>query len=270
MTTVKRKIIEIDDEKCDGCGMCVPSCAEGAIQVIDGKARLVAERYCDGLGACLGECPRGALRVIERDAEEFDEAAVEAYLKASGPASGVSHEPAAAAPAPEPMACGCPSTQVRSLAPAGPAPAPAHAHAGCPGQPVRDLREAGRRSALTHWPVQITLVPPSAPFLKGADLLVLADCVGPAYPRLHEDLVAGRVVLMGCPKLDDTGPYVEKFTEIFRTAGVRSVTVAMMEVPCCGGLDRIVEEAQRKAGTRVPVERVVISVRGERMRAPVA
>jgi len=257
MNTVKRKIIEIDEERCDGCGMCVPSCAEGAIQVIDGKARLVADKYCDGLGACLGDCPQGALRVIEREAEEFDEAAVEAYLKGGTPAP-VPEPPSAPA-----MACGCPSAQVRTLE--RPAPAAARA-SGCPGQQVREVR--ARDSALSHWPVQITLVPPTAAFLKGADVLVLADCVGPAYPRLHEDLMAGRTVLMGCPKLDDAEAYIEKFTEMFRSAGIRNLTVAMMEVPCCSGLNAIVQEALRRAGASIPVDQVVISVKGERMERP--
>jgi NAD-dependent dihydropyrimidine dehydrogenase PreA subunit len=255
MNIVKRKIIEIDEEKCDGCGLCVPSCAEGAIQVIDGKARLAADKFCDGLGACLGECPQGALRVIEREADEFDEAAVEEFLKASKLAA---HRKAPAQTAPS-MPCGCPSTQVRSFEPSRQGDAQGH---GCPGQQVRELG-GDQASALTHWPVQITLVPPSAPFLKGADLLVLADCVGPAYPRLHGDLMAGRTVLMGCPKLDKAEAYVEKFTEIFRSAGVRSVTVAMMEVPCCAGLNAIVEQARKAAGSSVPVEQVIISVKGE-------
>ncbi len=258
MSIVNRKIIEIDDEKCDGCGLCVPSCAEGAIQVIDGKAKLVADKYCDGLGACLGDCPQGALTVIEREADDFDEAAVEQYLKALEQAAQ-EEAPAAAEP---PMACGCPSTQIRSFEPSG--HGHPHGHHGCPGHQVREIH-GGQASALSHWPVQITLVPPSAPFLKGADLLVLADCVGPAYPRLHEDLMAGKTVLMGCPKLDRAEEYVEKFTEIFRSAGVQSVTVAMMEVPCCAGLNTIVEQAMQNAGVSIPMEQVVISVKGQRM-----
>ena len=268
-TKIKRKIIQIDDERCDGCGLCVPSCAEGAIQIVDGKARLVADKYCDGLGACLGECPNGALHVIERDAEDFDEAAVEEYLRLSGQASAATAGPGharqgtpagagtghASPPQSEPaMACGCPSAQIRSFE------AP---KAGCPGSQVRDVGPA--RSALTHWPVQIRLVPPTAPFLKGADLLVLADCAGVAYPSLHQDLLAGKAVMMGCPKFDDAEAYVEKFVQIFRTAGLKRVTVVMMEVPCCGGLQQIVEEAKRESGVAVPVETVVIGVQGERL-----
>ncbi len=258
MNIVKRKIIEIDEEKCDGCGECVPSCAEGAIQVIDGKARLVADKYCDGLGACLGDCPQGALNVIERDAEDFDEEAVEAFLKASKEAEQELAPPQAE----QPMACGCPSSQIQSFE--SPGQGNAHGHQGCPGHQVQEVH--ARASALTHWPVQITLVPPSAAFLKGADVLILADCVGPAYPRLHEDLMAGKTVLMGCPKLDNAEEYIEKFTEMFRSAGIRSLTVAMMEVPCCSGLNAIVDQALKNAGASIPVEEVIISVKGERMK----
>jgi Pyruvate/2-oxoacid:ferredoxin oxidoreductase delta subunit len=246
MKKAKRKIIQIDEERCDGCGLCVPSCAEGAIRIVDGKARLVADKFCDGLGACLGECPNDALKVIERDAEEFDEKAVEEHLHAA-PESVASAAPPA-------MPCGCPSTQIRSFAGTKPA---------CPGAEVREVAPAA--SALAHWPVQIRLVPPTAPFLRGADLLVLADCVGAAYPDLHRDLLPGKVVMMGCPKFDDADAYVEKFAEIFRTAGLKRVTVAIMEVPCCGGLYQIVVEAMRAAGASVPLETVVIGVTGNRL-----
>jgi Pyruvate/2-oxoacid:ferredoxin oxidoreductase delta subunit len=247
MKKVTRKIIEIDEERCDGCGQCVPACAEGAIQIVDGKAKLVADKFCDGLGACLGECPNDALHVIEREAEDFDEAAVEAYLSSLG-----RHEDAAAAPA---MACGCPSTQVRSF----------EADRACPGGRLSVGVGAGE-SALTHWPIQIRLIPPTAPFLKGADLLILADCVGGAYAGLHTDLMRGRVVMMGCPKLDDAEAYIEKFKEVFQTARPRSVTIAMMEVPCCSGLAQIVRQAQKECGTAIPVEEVVFSIRGEPLR----
>ena len=245
MKKVSRKIIEIDEERCDGCGQCVPACAEGAIQVIDGKAKLVADKFCDGLGACLGDCPNDALRVVERVADEFDEKAVERHLKS------VAKPDEAHA---QTMACGCPSTQIRSFEtnPACPAAGPA-------------VGTGRGESALTHWPIQIRLIPPTAPFLKGADLLVLADCVAGAYPGLHRDLIAGRVVLMGCPKLDDAEAYVEKFAEIFETAKPRSLTIAMMEVPCCSGLAHIVREALKASRTSIPVEELIFSVRGEPM-----
>lgn len=234
---VTRKIIEIDDELCDGCGQCVPACAEGAIQVIDGKARLLKERYCDGLGACLGDCPQGALRVVEREAEEFDEEAVEAHLE------GLDSDPRASD---IPMACGCPSSQVQAFEPAV----------------ASDARSGPTPSALCQWPVQIQLVPPTAPFLKGADLLVAADCTPFAYADFHRDFVQGKVVLVGCPKFDDVEEYVARFTEIFRSADIRSVTVVVMEVPCCASLPVLLEKAMEKAEKRVPMERVVLSTRG--------
>ena len=245
MKKVTRKIIEIDEERCDGCGLCVPACAEGAIQVVDGKAKLVADKFCDGLGACLGDCPNDALQVIEREADEFDEEAVEQHLKAI-------EQPEEAAE--QTMACGCPSSQVQSFESSKACPMSAPAVAVGQGD-----------SALRHWPIQIRLVPPTAPFLKGADLLVLADCVGVAYPGLHGDLMAGKAVMMGCPKLDDAEAYIDKFTEVFKTANPRSITIAMMEVPCCSGLAHIVKEALKTAGAQIPYEEVTYSVRGERL-----
>jgi NAD-dependent dihydropyrimidine dehydrogenase PreA subunit len=233
---VKRKIIKIDEEKCDGCGQCVPSCAEGAIQVIDGKAKLVSEKYCDGLGACLGTCPNDALKVSEQDVEEFDEKAVEGHLKTKEPA-------------PEAMPCGCPSVQIQTFVSPAERPKPA----STPPQ----------ESALSHWPVQIGLVPPKAPFLKGADLLVAADCTPIAYPNFHADFLKGKAVMVGCPKFDDVEAYVQKFTEIFKTADVKSITVVVMEVPCCQGLPLIVQKGLKLAGKKIPFEKVIISAQGE-------
>jgi Pyruvate/2-oxoacid:ferredoxin oxidoreductase delta subunit len=241
---VMRKIIEIDDELCDGCGQCVPSCAEGAIQVVDGKARLVAEKYCDGLGACMGECPKGALTIVEREADDFDEEAVEQYL---------SERPVE--PEPIPMACGCPSTQIQTFV---------------PGAFSRDSTatdpQTRTASALRHWPVQINLIPANAPFLKGADLLIAADCVPVAYPDFHRDFLKGKVVMVGCPKFDDVEGYIRKFTEIFKTADIQSVTALVMEVPCCSALPVILKRAMDAAGKQIPLEQVVISTRGEVLR----
>ncbi|MDY6954333.1 MAG: 4Fe-4S binding protein [Thermodesulfobacteriota bacterium] len=240
---VNRKIIEIDDELCDGCGLCVPACAEGAIQIIDGKARLVADKYCDGLGACLGECPTGALSVMEREAEEFDEKAVEEYLQSNDPRV---HKPEVTLP------CGCPSTEVQSFI-----------------VPVTRKKESDPAlerdtgSALSHWPLQISLVPPTAPFLKGAELLVAADCAPFAYPNFHQDFIKGRVVMVGCPKFDDIEAYIQKFADIFDTADIKSITVVVIEVPCCQGLPVIVKKAMTLAGKKIPTEQVVISTRGE-------
>jgi len=250
MNKVKRKIVEIDEERCDGCGLCIPSCAEGAIQIVDGKARIVADKFCDALGACLGECPQDALRVIEREAEEFDEEAVEVHLKSVQQAQG-KETPEPEGPS---LPCGCPSTQVQSFETAQPS---------CPGSRVQQVTQGV--SELTHWPIQIHLVPPTAPFLRNADLLVLADCVGVTYTRLHEDLIKGRAVMMGCPKLDDAQAYIDKFKEVFLQADLQRVTVALMEVPCCSGLLQIVEQAKKEAGVSTPVEQVVISVKGDRL-----
>jgi len=240
---VKRKIVQIDEEKCDGCGGCVPSCAEGALQIVDGKARLMAEKYCDGLGACLGECPNDALRVIERAAEDFDEEAVEEHMKSMSPPKS---------PELQPMACGCPSSQIQSFS-----PAKSCQEANLP------ISSGSAQSSLSHWPVQIKLVPPTAPFLKGADLLVAADCTPVAYPNFHRDFLNGKVVMVGCPKFDEVQTYIHKFADIFNTAGIKSVEVVTMEVPCCQGLPVIVKKGLELAGKKIPISQVIISTRGE-------
>ena len=189
MKTV-RKIIEIDEELCDGCGNCVPSCAEGALQIIDGKARVIADLYCDGLGACLGECPLGALQIVEREADEFDEEAVEEHLAKQKQQETVREVPA--------FSGGCPSARLQSFA------SPESTSVLSPCQEAnKPVAFEGVESALSHWPVQIMLVPPTAPFLMGADLLVLADCVPVAFPTVHRDFIKGKAVMMGCPKLDN-------------------------------------------------------------------
>ena len=238
---VTRKIIEIDDDRCDGCGNCVIACAEGALTIIDGKAKVISDNLCDGLGACIGDCPQDALTIIEREAEDFDEVAVEKHLEAQK----AEKEPAT-------MPCGCPSTQIQNFSPAS----------GCQGANLPKKQPASE-SALTHWPVQIHLIPPTAPFLKGADLLVVADCVPVAFPHLHCDYLAGKTVMVGCPKLDDAQAYIDKFAQIFDTAGVNSVTTMVMEVPCCSGLPMIVKKGMHKAGVDIPSREVTISTRGE-------
>jgi len=238
---VSRKIIKIDEELCDGCGQCVPSCAEGALEIVDGKARIIADKLCDGLGACLGECPTGALRVVERESDEFDEEAVHQHLAEKEKAEKD------AAPA-----CGCPSAKIQTFVPAD--------FRQAPGRPASDTGES--ESALSHWPVQISLVPAKAPFLKGAHLLVLADCVPVAFPHLHRDFLKGRAVTMGCPKFDDAQEYIAKFAEIFKTADIRSITTVVMEVPCCSGLPMIVKKGLEASGKKIPMEEVVISTRG--------
>lgn len=243
---IKRKIVEIDESLCDGCGNCVPSCAEGAIEIRDGKARMVAEKFCDGLGACLGDCPTGALRIIEREAEDFDEEAVERYLS----------EKEASKPRKAPVVVsGCPSAGVMTFPSADECSRANEPRTGAPSG-----------SALTHWPVQIRLVPPTAPFLRGADLLVAADCAPVAYPGFHQDLLKGRKVLLGCPKFDDVQEYVQRFKDIFRTADIKSVTVVDMEVPCCSALPMIVRKGAEAAGKQVPIEEIVIGREGRVIR----
>ena len=251
--TARRKVVVIDEEKCDGCGACIPSCAEGAMRVIDGKARLVDENLCDGLGHCLGACPRGAISVVERE-ERIAVAMPEARIPAAMPEARAREESRSA------PACGCPGAAFRTLPGAAGrlasnAPA-AHATdaAASPGAPV---------SLLSHWPVQLHLLPVESPMWSGADLLVAADCVGFAMPDFHSRLLAGRKLAVGCPKLDDIGAYARKLTAVFARHDVRSVTVARMEVPCCMGIVHAVREALAAAGRAdVPVREVLVGVDG--------
>lgn len=230
----KRKIIEIDENLCDGCGQCVLACAEGAIEVVDGKARLVSEIYCDGLGACLGECPKNALRIIEREADEFDPEAVEEYLKHK---ETVKHDE---------KPC-------------------------CPAMHIMTVKRSGQDvtgpsygvSELTNWPVQIKLVPAAAPFLRNSHLLVAADCTAFAYYDFHRNFLQGKALLVGCPKLDDAEEYVRKFTEIFRTASVKKITILTMEVPCCSKLPKIIQKAMALSGKNIPIEEAIISTQGQ-------
>ncbi|MHC4249131.1 MAG: ATP-binding protein [Planctomycetota bacterium] len=275
----KRKIISIDEEKCTGCAECIPNCPEGALQVIDDKCRLVSDLFCDGLGACVGHCPTGAMTVEEREAEPYDERRVMENIVKQGPNTIAAHlkhlkehgaddchseavgflkEHGIAVPGDAPKAPflgGCPGTRVRELAavkakltPAGDAPA-----AG---------PRTERPSRLRNWPVQLKLVPPVSPWLKGADLLIAADCVAFALPDFHEELLEGRVLLVGCPKLDDAEAYVTKLAAVFEANDVRSVTVAHMEVPCCFGLVEIVKQAIARSGKVVPYAEVTVGVEG--------
>jgi NAD-dependent dihydropyrimidine dehydrogenase PreA subunit len=224
---VKRKIIQIDQEKCNGCGQCIPNCAEGALKIINGKARLVSDVYCDGLGACLGHCPQDALEVIEREAPEFNEEAVHEYLQSQSK---------------EPINC----TTVTSL------------HSGN----IQEIPEVQQDSALRQWPVQLNLVPIKAPFWNNTDLLLMADCVAVAQPQLHSKLINGRSIMVGCPKFDDAQHYVDKLTQILKRNNVRSLTVAVMEVPCCSGLRQIAQLALQGSGKMLPTQNLVVSVDG--------
>ncbi len=267
-----RKIVKIDEEKCDGCGLCVPSCAEGAIQIIDGKARLVNEVFCDGLGACLGECPQDAITIEEREADDFNEAAVEKHLASmkqhtNGPVAARENPPqldeAACCPGAETEPEAIPSRRVAFSRPAAPA---------CPGSAMRQFShkashsQPGHRSSvpsrLGHWPIQLMLVPPQAPFLKNADLIICADCVPFTVPDFHDRYLAGRVVLVGCPKLDDLNYYYEKFKEIFREAKPSALTVLRMEVPCCGGIVQAAVQARNETAPDMPVDIHTIGIQG--------
>lgn len=217
---VWRKIVEIDEEKCDGCGQCAIACAEGAIAIVDGKAKLISESYCDGLGACIGECPRGAITVVEREAEDFDPEAVEKHLKEEKVQPGA-----------------------------------------CPSGSIKFYKE--REGSVGNWPVKLKLVPPGAPFLKGASLLIAADCSPAASPRIYESFMPDRVVLIGCPKFDNLQEYLTKLSEIFLKADVKDITVLRMEVPCCSGLTGLVKKALEKVNRNPKAEEVVVSPKGE-------
>jgi NAD-dependent dihydropyrimidine dehydrogenase PreA subunit len=238
-----RKVLVIDEAKCDGCGECVTSCAEGAIAVIDGKARLVSEIYCDGLGACLGQCPQGAITVEEREAAAFDEAATQKHLNTLRRAQAATALRVTEAPHQ------CPGSMMRSLE----RPAAATAQA-----PVGSVP-----SELRNWPVQLTLVPPMAPYLQGADLLLVADCVPFAYADFHRRFLKERPVIIGCPKLDQMDAYAKKLTEIVRVAKPKSLSVLHMEVPCCSGFTRLAQYALQAAASDIPLADITIGIRGE-------
>ena len=246
---MKRKIVEINEDLCNGCGLCVSACHEGALQLVDGKAKLVSDSYCDGLGACLPECPTGAIKIIEREAAAFDEAAVAAKRTV-----GQSHSSAPSAPvhtpatAPASLACGCPGTMAKSIT------RPPAAEASLPAAGALDSR-------LSNWPVQIKLVPVHAPYLKNAALLIAADCTAFAYPDIHRRFMTNKVTLIGCPKLDE-GDYADKLTAILQANDIRSITVLRMEVPCCAGIAHAVQRALAASGKMIPWRIVTIATDG--------
>ena len=234
---MKRQIISIDEEKCNGCGLCVSACQEGAIGLVDGKAKLLRDDYCDGLGNCLPVCPTEAISFVEREAAEFDEAAVKANMEKKQP---------------ETLACGCPGTHSKVLE-----RAPETA-------PKAEQPAAAQGAAQTHlnqWPVQIRLVPVNAPYFKDANLLIAADCTAYAYGGFHTEFMRNRITLIGCPKLDE-GDYSEKLTTILKENDIKSVTVARMEVPCCGGIENAVKNALRDCGKLIPWQVVTVSTAG--------
>jgi len=222
-----RRIIEIDEEKCNGCGLCAEACHEGAIGMVDGKARLLRENYCDGLGDCLPACPMNAISFVEREAPAYDEAAVLAAKKAKE----------------APLPCGCPGTNAKAIERAAPV--------------VTEKAE----SQLRQWPVQIKLAPVNAPYFNGADLLIAADCTAYAYGNFHNDFIRNRITLIGCPKLD-AGDYAEKLTAIIANNDIKSVTIVRMEVPCCGGIEHAAKRALQASGKFIPWQVVTVSTDG--------
>lgn len=277
----RRKIIKIDEAKCNGCGLCIPNCPEGALQIIDEKVRLISDLFCDGLGACIGHCPEGAITIEEREAQAYSEKKVMENVVKQGENTIKAHLAHLKDHGEE----GFLKEAIGFLKDKGmkvPSFEGIHVHehgAGggrCPGSKMMDLgkdkkpAKKGKKgpngeSQLGQWPVQIKLVPPHAPYFKGADLLIAADCTPFAYADFHEDFLAGKILLIGCPKLDDAEFYTEKITQIFKENDIKSITCLHMEVPCCFGLVQIVETALENSGKKIPLEKVIISIKGERL-----
>lgn len=243
----KRNIIKIDENKCNGCGQCVSACAEGAIQLVNGKAKLVSEIYCDGLGACIGHCPVDAITIEQRDAAEFDEAATHEYLKQLD--TKKAHPAPQSAPPKKDAGFVCPGMRAMQFDKSAVKPASVDA--------------ADRPSQLAQWPVQLHLVSPMAPYFANAELVLTADCVPFAMADFHEMLLRGNAIAVACPKLDDTSPYVEKLAQLIQHNHLKKLTVVHMEVPCCTGLVRIAKQAVAQSGTDVPFEDVTVSLQGK-------
>jgi len=268
----KRKIIKIDEKKCNGCGQCIPNCPEGALQIIDHKARLISDLFCDGLGACIGHCPEGAITIEEREAEPYDERKVMGNIVKQGKNTIKAHlehlkdhnetkflNEAISFLKEKNIDVHLEDNKME------------HTHAGsCPGAAMRQVNtnenaenNPEQSSALRQWPVQLNLLPPQAPFFENSHLLVAADCVPFANPNFHSKLLNGKSLVIGCPKLDDIEAYQEKLTEMFKLNKIKSITVAIMEVPCCYGLYGAVEEAVKASGNNIPVIKETIGVNGE-------
>ena len=251
---MKRTIVKIDEEKCNGCGACAAACQEGAIAMIGGKAKLIRDDYCDGLGNCLPACPADAISFEEREAAAYDHEAVLAHMAARKATSLMPTE----APSPKPEFTGCPGSMSRTITHAS---APASNNAAIPGHTAPVSME----SRLSQWPVQIKLAPVNAPYFDGCDLLIAADCTAYAYGAFHRDFIRGRVTLIGCPKLDE-GDYSEKLTAILAQNDIRSVTVVRMAVPCCGGIQRAAERAVSASGKPLSLHTVIVGTDGTLLR----
>jgi len=280
---VKRNIIKIDEELCTGCGECIPNCPEGAIQLIDDKARIISDIFCDGLGACMGHCPVDAISIEEREAEEYDERKVMANVVKQGPNVIKAHlehmrdhgQDQYLHEAIEYLKennLDVPIDETSALEPEAP-PLPC----GCPGSAVQDLRDersccsddskpkARAEAKLRQWPVQIMLVPPNAPYLQDAELLIAADCVPFSYANFHEDFIKDHIIMVGCPKFDNMEYYANKFRDIFQENEIRSLTYVKMEVPCCSGMIPVIESALEASGKNIPLKVITISIKGEIM-----
>lgn len=247
---MKRKIITINEDACNGCRLCVDACHEGAIQMVNGKARLISDTYCDGLGDCLPACPTGAIQMIEREALEYSQEAVDAHLKASPKAAAKqahSHS--------EDLPCGCPGTMSKKIEKKA---------VLVDALPVKETISSGTvQSQLSQWPVQLKLVNTQADYFKNADLLVAADCVAFAYGNFHQEFIKGKTTVIGCPKLDDNDFYIDKLTKILSENTIKSITVVRMEVPCCGGIVTAVKRAMLNSGMIVPYREVTITIDGQ-------
>lgn len=272
----KRKIISIDEKKCNGCGLCVPNCPEGAIRIIEHKARLISDLFCDGLGACIGRCPQGAITIEEREAAAYDEDKVMANIVKQGPNVIKAHLEhlrerrelvylKQAADFLKKKNINITLDEAAHHAPGG---------FGCPGSRMMDFRKKTPQavkgnlsvdSELGQWPVQLRLVPAHAPYFEDADLLIAADCVPFAYASFHQDLLKGKILLVGCPKLDDISLYQEKLRQIFTENNIKSVTCAHMEVPCCFGLLSAINEALKGSGKKIPFRDITISIKGKKV-----
>lgn len=248
-----RNIITIDESKCNGCGLCITACHEGAIELIDGKAKLVDEAYCDGLGDCLPQCPTGAIKIEKRKAKPFDEEAVKERMKQMNLTANKSQTE-------EKVHFGCPGSMSRMIQNTASNVKNTHANAD------NEVKQAGSsdiKSELRQWPVQLELVSPMADYFNGANLLVAADCTAYAYANFHKDFIKDHITVIGCPKLDDTAYYTEKLTEILERNNIKSITVVRMVVPCCGGIVSAVKNAMLKSGKIVPYNEVTIGIEGE-------
>lgn len=252
---MKRKIITINEQLCDGCGNCVSACSEGALQIVDGKAKLVKENFCDGFGDCIGECPTGALKIEEREAESFDIDATKEYLLKTKGKEAVwrmeeaqkKHESKAHTQE-STLSCGCPGSMSQTIKLTG---------------TLKNTSELKVEPRLRNWPVQIHLLPLQAPYYDGADLLVAADCCAYAYAGFHEDFIKNKTLAIGCPKLDNSEAYREKLTAIIKNNNIKSVLIAYMEVPCCMGLVKLVEKAVEDSGKDISVKKTKIGIRGQ-------